>query len=112
MHDRYKRQRPQLRLIQLTAIIWRSKEHPALPSCERGGCVQTLLSWLVLLITCLAISVEAVALDTASITGTVTDPKGASIPNAHVSSSNQERGIRSVTVTNTAGEFLVPGLTP
>ncbi len=68
------------------------------------------LLWLKLLTLSLAISARVFAQDTASITGTVIDPAGASVPNAHVALENREHGVHRETSTNTAGEFLVPGL--
>ena len=68
------------------------------------------LSWLTLLTFSVAISARAFGQDTASITGTVTDPTGASIPNAEIVVENREHGIHRGTLSNTAGEFLVPGL--
>src|SRR5882724_9823674 len=50
------------------------------------------------------------AQDTASITGTVTDPTGAAVPNAEVIVSNPERGINRTTTTNPSGDYLVAGL--
>jgi len=70
------------------------------------------LWWLKLLALSLAISARAFAQDTASITGTVTDPTGASFPNAQIFVENRERGIHRAALTNTAGEFLVSGLPP
>jgi hypothetical protein len=70
------------------------------------------LCWLKLLALSLAISARAFAQDTASITGTVTDPTGASIPNAQIAVENREHGIHRTTLTNNAGEFLVSGLPP
>jgi hypothetical protein len=43
--------------------------------------------------------------NTASITGTVKDPSGASIPNAAVVVSNLEHGITRETVTNSGGDY-------
>jgi carboxypeptidase family protein len=60
----------------------------------------------------LAISSRAFGQDTASITGTVTDPSGASIADARIAVDNHERAIHRTTVTNTSGEFLVPGRSP
>jgi Carboxypeptidase regulatory-like domain/TonB-dependent Receptor Plug Domain len=54
----------------------------------------------------------ALAQDTASITGTVTDPSGAAIKGAQVTVSSPERAINRTTATNDSGEFLVAGLPP
>ena len=65
-----------------------------------------------LLITLLALAFCTVALsqDTASITGTVTDPSGAALPNAHVELKNAEHGISRTSVTNSSGDFLFASL--
>lgn len=68
------------------------------------------LIWLhTLLIVMLAIT-NALAQDTASVTGTVTDPSGATISNADVVVSNAERGLNRPTKTNSDGEYSVPSL--
>jgi hypothetical protein len=41
------------------------------------------------------VSARAFAQDTASITGTVTDPSGASIPEAQITVQNREHGIHA-----------------
>ena len=64
--------------------------------------------WILLFI--LSISQAVFAQDTASITGTVTDPSGAAIANADVTVSSPERGIIRNTTTNGSGDFLVAGL--
>ena len=45
-----------------------------------------------------------------SITGSVHDSSGAIIPNANVKISNVEQGWVRTAQTNSAGEYLVPGL--
>jgi Carboxypeptidase regulatory-like domain len=50
--------------------------------------------------------------ESASITGTVTDPTGASVAGAQVTVASPERGINRNTQTNGAGEYLVPALPP
>ena len=67
--------------------------------------------WLVVYL-CLSLSLAAWGQDTASITGTVTDPSGAAVPNAQVTVSSPERGISRVTSTNGEGEYLAGGLPP
>jgi hypothetical protein len=69
------------------------------------------LWWLALIIWS-AISPDAFGQDTASITGTVRDPTGASIPDARITVSNAERGIHRVSTTNNGGEYLVSALPP
>ncbi len=60
--------------------------------------------WLVIL--CGA----AWAQDTASITGTVTDPSGAAVGGAKVSISNAEHGITRTATTNSDGDYLFSAL--
>jgi hypothetical protein len=52
------------------------------------------------------------AQDAASITGTVTDPTGAAVPNAQVTVSSPERGIKRTTTSNGEGDYLVSALPP
>jgi hypothetical protein len=63
-----------------------------------------------LLVLSFALSLTALAQDTASITGTVTDPSGAALANAQVTVSSPERGINRATTTNQSGDYLVAGL--
>ncbi len=48
--------------------------------------------------------------DTASITGTVTDPTGAAIPGAQVTLANPEHGINRATTSNATGDYLFAAL--
>jgi hypothetical protein len=57
-------------------------------------------------------SAPLLAQDTASITGTVTDQTGAAIPNAQVTVSNAEHGIKRSTVSNGDGAYLVSAIPP
>ena len=60
----------------------------------------------------LSLSLAALAQDTASITGTVTDPSGAAVAGAQVTLSSPDRGINRSTQTNESGDYLfgaVPG---
>src|SRR3989442_15570645 len=52
------------------------------------------------------------AQDTASITGTVTDPSGAAVKGAQVRVSSPDRGIDHTVPTNDSGDYLVAGLPP
>jgi hypothetical protein len=54
--------------------------------------------------------VATLAQETASLTGTVTDPSGAAVANAQVSVVSADRGINRTTTTNESGEYLVAGL--
>jgi hypothetical protein len=55
-------------------------------------------------------SVAAWAQDTASITGTVTDPTGATIRNAQVTVNNAQQGISRTATANDSGDYLFAGL--
>ncbi|MGB8061695.1 MAG: carboxypeptidase regulatory-like domain-containing protein [Candidatus Sulfotelmatobacter sp.] len=50
------------------------------------------------------------AQDTASVTGTVTDPSGAAIPNAKVTVSSAEHGLTRTANTNGSGDYLFAAL--
>ncbi len=52
----------------------------------------------------------AFAQSTAALSGTVTDPTGAAIPNARVVATNQATGVESVTKTDSSGAYLFPSL--
>src|SRR5437660_4093658 len=64
------------------------------------------------LLSILLIQAAVFAQDTASITGTVKDPSGASIAKAQVTVSSPDRGINRTTTTNSDGEYSVPALPP
>ncbi|HEV2134546.1 MAG TPA: carboxypeptidase regulatory-like domain-containing protein [Terracidiphilus sp.] len=48
----------------------------------------------------------------ATLTGTVTDPSGAIVPNARIVITNQETGAKTVVKSNSAGAYTVPFLAP
>ena len=58
----------------------------------------------------LLISVSLSAQDNASLTGTVKDSSGASVPNATVVVTNNEKGVTRQLTSNTDGEYLAGGL--
>jgi len=64
--------------------------------------------WIVLLVA--TFCAAAGAQDTASITGTITDPSGAAIPNARVAVTNAEHGINRTGTTNGSGDYLFASL--
>jgi hypothetical protein len=74
--------------------------------------MKSRLLWLWLLVSVCCLSVSLLAQDTASITGTVTDQTGAAIPNAQVTVSNPEHGIKRVTTSNGSGDYLVSAIPP
>ncbi len=59
---------------------------------------------------CVLVAPNASAQSTASITGTVTDPTGAVVPNATVTVRNEATGEERTTQTDAAGIYLVPSL--
>ena len=101
-------------------------EHPApleLPSVVRGpgwiarerGVADVNKSFLIciLALSAFVCSFDARAQNTASggsISGQVTDPSGAVVPNADVVASNQATGTRSATKANAAGFYSFPSL--
>ena len=57
-----------------------------------------------------AIAVIRAQSNTASISGTVTDTQGASVPNATVTVSNRATDVRTVSRTNDSGFYSIPNL--
>src|SRR6201997_4751150 len=77
------------------------------------GCkMKSSLVWLILLLSLLSAPATLLGQDTASLTGTVTDPTGAAVANAQVTGTNAEHGIKRTTVSNSDGEWAAPALTP
>jgi hypothetical protein len=72
--------------------------------------MKSRLLWFVLLVFSLCSSAALFAQDTASITGTVTDPSGAAIPGAQVTLISAERGINRTSTTNGSGDYLFASL--
>jgi hypothetical protein len=56
------------------------------------------------------VSLAALAQDSGVITGSVRDNSGAAIPHATVKSSNESGTLTRATVSNSDGEYSVPGL--
>ena len=69
-----------------------------------------MLPPIALLLLNILLAAAALAQDTASITGTVTDSSGAAIPNARVQVSNAEHGIVHTGKTNESGDYLFASL--
>jgi hypothetical protein len=77
------------------------------------GCkMKSSLVCLILLLSLLSAPATLLGQDTASLTGTVTDPTGAAVANAQVTVTNAEHGIKRTTVSNSDGEWAAPALTP
>ena len=72
--------------------------------------MKSRLLWFVLLVFSLCSSAALFGQDTATITGTVTDPSGAAIPAAQVTLISAERGINRTTATNGSGDYLFASL--
>jgi hypothetical protein len=74
--------------------------------------MKSRLAWLSIALFVLVVSASLFAQDTASITGTVTDPSGAAVKGAQVRVSSPSRGIDHTAPTNDSGDYLVAGLPP
>ncbi len=72
--------------------------------------MKSRLLWFVLLVFSLCLPAALFAQDTASITGTVTDPSGAAVPGAQVTLTSAERGINRTSTTNGSGDYLFASL--
>src|SRR5437870_2365156 len=84
----------------------------ALKKKSKGVAMKSRLAWLSIALFTLAVSASLLAQDTASITGTVTDPSGAAVKGAQVRVSSPEKGIDRTTTTNGEGEYLISALPP
>jgi hypothetical protein len=65
--------------------------------------------WMIALLM-VSLCAAAGAQDTASLTGTVTDPSGAAVPKAQISVKNAEHGINRSGMTNDSGDYLFGSL--
>jgi len=74
--------------------------------------MKSRLAWLSIALFVVVVSASLFAQDTASITGTVTDPSGAAVKGAQVRVSSPSRGIDHTVPTNDSGDYLVAGLPP
>jgi hypothetical protein len=75
---------------------------------SRLSCVFWILSALLFLLT--ALNGSALAQSTASLSGTVTDPAGAAVPNAKIVVKNLGTAVESETQSDGAGAYLFPSL--
>jgi hypothetical protein len=66
--------------------------------------------WLWLCIFAICSPGALLSQDTASLTGTVTDPSGAAIPGAIVSISNTEKGVKRTAPSNGSGDYVFAAL--
>src|SRR5580693_4436241 len=72
--------------------------------------MKSRLLWFCLFICAFCVPVALFAQDTASITGTVTDPTGAAIPGAQVTLTSVEHGINRAATSNSTGDYLFAAL--
>src|SRR5580704_16245722 len=72
--------------------------------------MKSRLLWFCLFICAFCVPVALFAQDTASITGTVTDPTGAAIPGAQVTLTSVEHGINRSATSNSTGDYLFAAL--
>jgi hypothetical protein len=70
--------------------------------------MKSRLLWFCIVAFC--VPVALFAQDTASITGTVTDPTGAAIPGAQVTLTSVEHGINRAATSNSTGDYLFAAL--
>lgn len=73
-----------------------------------GGLMKNLSQYLVVL--ALSSAAAYAQMTTGSISGSVQDPNGASVPNAKVVANNETNGLRSETVTTESGLYLFASL--
>jgi len=71
---------------------------------------RSILHALVLVVLLLGVVCSTKAQSTATLQGTVTDPAGASVPNAKIAATNEATGVQSETVSDSAGAYLFPSL--
>jgi hypothetical protein len=71
---------------------------------------RSAVQFLLLTILVLGMAWPANAQSTATLQGTVTDPTGASVPNAKIVAINEATGVRTETVSDSAGAYLFPSL--
>src|SRR5437667_9619119 len=74
--------------------------------------MKSRLAWFSIALFVVLVSTSLFAQDTASITGTVTDPSGAAVKGAQVRVSSPDRGIVQTVPTNGSGDYLLAGLPP
>ena len=70
------------------------------------------LTKMVVLVVALAATVCHAQSDTATLTGTVTDPLHAVVPDAAITIKNQQTGAVRVVKSDSSGDFSAPGLSP
>src|SRR5256885_9575671 len=71
---------------------------------------RTAIYFVLILVVLAAGAQGALAQSTASLSGTVTDASGATVPNARVVVTNQGTGVTSSTQTDASGAYLFPSL--
>src|SRR5256885_7603838 len=71
---------------------------------------RTAIYFVVILVVLATGAQGALAQSTASLSGTVTDASGATVPNARVVVTNQGTGVTSSTQTDASGAYLFPSL--
>src|SRR5580704_16563620 len=67
------------------------------------------MRWMIALLA-VTFCATALAQDTASLTGTITDPSGAAVSNAQVEVKNAEHGINRTGTSNGSGDYLFASL--
>src|SRR4029077_1317236 len=72
--------------------------------------MKSRLVWILVLLSIICVSASVLAQDTASVTGSVTDPSGAAVPNAQVTGTNPQKGVTRTAATNGSGDYLFAAL--
>jgi hypothetical protein len=80
-------------------------------SCKRSGWLAVQLFWSLFLLLALS-STPILAQSTASISGLVTDPSGAVVPNVQMTLKNRQTGTTLRVATNRAGLYALPFVQP
>src|SRR5882757_1468819 len=79
----------------------------------RDGRGSSIVKWLLCVLFCLGVTSQGFAQDTnASLTGTVTDPNGAAIPNVSLTLTNEVTQFKIKVTANDAGEFIIANIPP
>jgi Carboxypeptidase regulatory-like domain/TonB dependent receptor len=81
-------------------------ERSQVTALSRRLAIQVLLLFILMLGTAWSANAQS----TATLQGTVTDPAGASVPNAKIVVTNEATGVQSETVSDSAGAYLFPSL--
>ena len=97
--------------MELNYRLLDEHSHMTLWSHLRGG-NRWFVQSLAIVLSLFFVSVAAAQTYTASLTGVVTDPTAAVIPDAKVTLKDNERGYAFITITDNVGRYILRNLTP